>query len=387
MLYLSVALMLSTALTAQATFASSRVSRPTSRSIESFLFQKRANTTREFVTSWPWEYPASACIGELWYTPLAAWWGDLSGYYWSDFNLVAFGDVQQTSTSSGNAEGIRVDGRLAAMGSLRVFTEGSIGHNTLTPGEHPFAVVTGDDFSFYHGNIHPKTENIFVGGEVSIPCNNGESGECTPQYLVNRVRASCHDWFKGDIFGFPVPSNCLSLSFFKAYTYYKTVQTLWANHPLNCINELRTEWGGVTLIVTAAVQNQKRYYIRIPQDVFSKLNNFQLLGFPEDAEFVVTIDASGDLTFDKVGKWPTLTGAFPGRVVYNVLTSGTITIRDSRLPSLLAPDATIVQESGRVEGFLIARNVQSLGTVYNVDCNLGVGERKRDLRQKFEVSV
>jgi len=281
------------------------------------------------------------------------------------------------------------------LGNLEINVDSSIGKNTLTPGERPYAVITGGTFDYWTGNIYPHNENIFAGSGIPSICPNGvtgTAGKCTPQYLVNRVRNHCdeHDYWS-ELFGLfapPSQSNCLSWSFAKAYAYYKSVQTFWASHKANCISELRTEWGGLTLIITAAVQNLHRYYITIPQEVFNQLNNFQLLGFPEDAEFIVTLPFNSDVTITSKGKWPTLVGAFPGRVVFNIVSNHKVVISETRLPSVLAPDATIVQESGRVEGFLIARNVPYVGTVYTVDCNLGAGQRRlRDRRSAVEVAI
>lgn len=342
--------------------------------IEKMMLESSHNATVEAL--WPWHYPESACIGELWYTPLVSWFGQFNRYWWSDFNVIAFNNIldedrngcSDSVSATGLECGFKIGGRAFACNDFRITTEGSVGHDTQTNrGELPYVAVIGGDFCFPAGagNFFPKTENLFVGGEV---CST------TPQYIQNRIRGRCHGFFSG---------GCLAIACNKALWYYRTVQTVWAFHPANVVNDLRTEWDGKVLILTATISNLNRYYITLPISVFDRLKAYELIGFPDDAEFVVTVhlDTTKSLLLSNIGKWPTLTGDYPGRVVFSFVGDGEITISESRLPSVIAPRATINQRSGRIEGFAVANTFNEIGTVHIVDCT--DSSKKMDVRNKM----
>jgi choice-of-anchor A domain-containing protein len=325
--------------------------------------------------------------------------GELSTTFWSDFGVISFGDVSAVSESpcdldDNNKEnnnepecGFAVGGRLATGGSLYISTSTqdhgwAIGKDlpTDTP-VRPYAALIGRDFGVNdRGRIAPRSENILVGGRVS------QSNPATPANLKNRVRQACLSAFQG---------QCLTLNFAEAEIYYRLLQWTWAWHPANCLTEARSEWDGAVLVISAAVPNQQRYYVQLDESVFSTaVKAFELIGFPDGAEFVVTIRFSGNQrTLAGISPWPSmlrnttdcplgncaLRRGWPGRTVFNLIFSGELILNGARLPNVLAPDASITIQNGRIQGSLIAGRIRKLGSVAWVDCNLPETPLRSDL--------
>jgi len=239
-----------------------------------------------------------------------------------DYDVISFGDFNGATGD--------VQGRVAVKGNLNLGAGYSIGAS-LTANSW-YSLIVGGNAAWLDGALDPIGSQAYVGG--SFTSND--------QPLLNQ-RA-------------PYTGN-LDAAFANSKACYSQESNLLATLGDN-VDQLIV-YGALTL--TCQSWNQKVYYVTVDGSTISSINDWQTSGCSADAEWVVNVVGSGDVTFSG--------NNFPSDgVVYNIVGSRTINVQTSVAGSILAPAATLNQSGGTIYGKVVVGSVANVLQINLADC-------------------
>jgi choice-of-anchor A domain-containing protein len=239
-----------------------------------------------------------------------------------DYDVISFGDfVGHTGD---------VQGRLAVKGNLNLQAGYSIGAS-LTDNSW-YTLIVGGNAAWLDGALEPVGSQAYIGG--SFTSND--------QPLLDQ-RA-------------PYSGN-LDAAFANSQACYTQESNLLATLGDN-VDQLIV-YGALTL--TCQSWNQKVYYVTVDASTISSINDWQTSGCSIEAEWIVNVVGTGDVTFNG--------NNFPSHgVVYNIVGARTINVQTSVAGSILAPAATLNQTGGTIYGKVVVGSVASVLQINIPDC-------------------
>jgi len=169
------------------------------------------------------------------------------------------------------------------------------------------------------------SEDIFVGGTPTIP-----------GYLMPLVSGTC---------GTP---GCLDGAFDTALTFYKYMQTLFANLPANTKSHVENQGLYIECSDTKATQ----YVVNVDASTINSITWYTTYGCNLDAVWIINVNG-GDVTFS--GDYlPTIAE----KTVWNIVGKGrTVTVVTEVRGNMLAPENTLKQTGGVIVGKVVFGNI------------------------------
>jgi len=239
-----------------------------------------------------------------------------------DYDVISFGDFHGVTGD--------VQGRVAVKGNLNLGAGYSIGAS-LTDNAW-YTLVVGGNAVWLDGALDPVGSQAYIGG--SFTSND--------QPLLDQKAPY---------------SGSLDSAFTNSQACYSQESSLLATLGDN-VDQLIV-YGALTL--TCQSWNQKVYYVTVDGSTINSINDWQTSGCSIEAEWIVNVVGTGDVTFNG--------NNFPSTgVVYNIVGSRTINVQTSVAGSILAPNAILNQTGGTIYGKVVVASVANVLQINLSDC-------------------
>jgi len=243
----------------------------------------------------------------------------LKDYEYSDFNLIAFGEL-----TAGTGD---IQGRALAFEDSRLGNGFSIG-DQLRHNDKPYSACFADDLHWGSGALDPAHSHMLVGKNF-----------WGPSYLRSQV----HDG----------SSFFIHLCRFELELYYSEISAKFAL--LHSNTEVEEKFHG--LFVTGDSKHDDLYVINVSAEEFNDASWWSFANVNMKARFIINIFCFfKDITIK--GAAPP---GLPEHTVYNVVgIHNKVTVETVVAGTLLAPHSDIYQTGGVIEGYTIGKDCHIL---------------------------
>lgn len=270
----------------------------------------------------------------------------------SDFHFVAYGDMK---ASTGD-----IQGACLCRGDFSCisFSVGDRINNTTMSRLNSSLVVGGVcHFKMDMGDVQPANLSIFAGEELK-----------GREDLKKRWKYSCD----GDL-------NCLDPLIDVCYDYHISLEDQFNHYEQNIFIERKYD---TVCNVRRVATNPSHdplpsdvYFTKVSNGLLNNCQSWLSEGVDPEATFIIMITA--DMMDNSTGT-PNITfsgGQFgaglPENVIFYIPGNVMIIVKDTYLyGSIIAPDATLDQQSGTIKGFVIVGHVINVHQVDSLPCDL-----------------